>query len=220
MPALQKTCRVLRSDTRGHGLSAVFPGPYTIEQLARDVLAVLDELKINQVHFCGLSMGGLIGLWLGIYAPERVTRLVLCNSGAKIGAAEMWNARIAKVRAGGMAAIADSTIERWFSRDFIATCPQEIASVRKVLLETPPEGYSYCCEAVRDADLRQTASRVSAPTLVIAGTHDVATPPADGQFVAARIRGARYVEFNASHLSNIEAAGPFTSELVGFLTTS
>jgi len=216
--ALRDEFRILRYDTRGHGLSAVPPGPYTQEQLGADILAVMDAVEISQAHFCGLSMGGQLGIWLGANAPQRFARLVLCDTAAHIGNPEIWNTRIAAIRAGGMPAIVSGTIERWFTSRFIARDPEVIASVRRMILDTPPQGYIGCCEAIRDTDLSQEASRVSAPTLVISGTHDPATPPAQGQLLASMIRSARYLEFDASHLSNIEAAPDFTSALRGFLS--
>jgi 3-oxoadipate enol-lactonase len=218
IPALASCFRILRYDTRGHGQSSVTPGPYSITQLGRDVVGLLDALEIERAHFCGLSMGGAIGMWLGIFAADRVNRLALCNTAAKIGTAEIWNARIEAIRAKGMAPIADSVIQRWFSPAFIASAPDKIERTRQMILATPPEGYIANCAAIRDMDQRETISRIIAPTLVIAGAKDPATPPADGRFIAERIAGARYAELDAAHLSNIEAAGPFTEALLQFLS--
>jgi 3-oxoadipate enol-lactonase len=216
-PAFEGKYRVLRYDTRGHGQTAVPPGPYTIERLARDVVALLDALGIERAHFCGLSMGGKIGMWLGAYAPERIARLALCNTGARIGTAERWNGRIEEVRRGGMAAIAAGVAERWFTPRFCEIAPATVARARAMVERTPPEGYVANCEAIRDGDETPLLGMIHAPTLVIAGTHDPATPPADGRLIAGGIPGARYVELNASHLSNVEAAEAFTSELGRFL---
>jgi len=214
--ALQDEFRILRYDTRGHGLSAVPSGTYTQEDFGRDVLAILDAEEISCAYFCGLSMGGQTGVWLGANAPERFERLVLCNTAAKIGSAEVWNQRIAAIRGGGMDAIVSATITRWFSERFIAGAPGAIGSIRKVILETPPQGYIACCEAIRDADLATEASRTRLPTLVISGAHDPATPAAQGRSLAAMIPGARYRELDAAHLSNIEAASQFTAALREF----
>src|SRR5579863_2909434 len=216
--ALRDEFRILRYDTRGHGLSAVPPGPYSQGQLGNDVLALLDAVEIRQAHFCGLSMGGQVGIWLGANAPDRFARLVLCDTAAHIGNPEIWNARIAAIRAGGMPAIVSGAIERWFTSRFIAQSPEMAASVRRMILDTPPQGYIACCEAIRDTDLTEQASRVRAPALVISGTHDPATPPVQGRLLASMIRGARYIEFDASHLSNIEAAAQFTSAVREFLS--
>ena len=218
--ALRGDFRILRYDTRGHGLSGVAPGPYTQEQLGSDILALMNAIEIPRAHFCGLSMGGQVGIWLGANAPQRFARLVLCDTAAHIGNPEIWNARIAAIRAGGMPAIVSGTIERWFTPRFIAQAPEVVASVRRMILDTPPQGYIACCEAIRDADFTEEASRVNAPTLVISGTHDPATPPAQGRLLASLIRGARYLEFDASHLSNIEAASPFISAVRDFLSAA
>jgi len=218
MDAYASCFRVLRYDSRGHGQSAVTAGPYTIERLGRDVVALLDALDIDQAHFCGLSKGGMVGMWLGVNAPRRIDRLVLCNTAAKIGTAELWNARIDAVRRGGMAAVADVVLERWFTEGFRAREPMAVARVRQMLLDTPPEGYVACCAAVRDMDQRAAIAQVSRPTLVVAGTHDGATPPAETRRVADAVPGARYVELDASHLSNVEQASRFTEAVLGFLT--
>lgn len=215
--ALQKQFRVLRYDTRGHGQSSVTPGPYAIELLARDVLALFDALQFERVHFCGLSMGGQTGMWLALNAPTRLHKLILCDTAAKIGNPEMWNSRIEAARKGGMKSISTGVMERWFSADFRSKSPEVVASIKRILESLDPEGYTANCAAVRDFDARETIPKIAVPTLVIAGTHDAATTPADGHYIADRIKGARYVELNAAHLSNIEAAEPFISTLRSFL---
>jgi 3-oxoadipate enol-lactonase len=215
---LRKTFRILRYDTRGHGESGVLPGPYTIEQLGKDFLGLLNELHLGPVHFCGLSMGGMIGMWLGIHAPSRLNKLVLCNTGAKIGTEEGWGSRIEAVQKGGMKSIASGVMERWFTTAFRAKEPATVARIQKILEGTNPEGYTSCCAAVRDCDCREQLRKISAQTLVITGAHDPATPPADGRFVAAHIPGAKHAELNAAHLSNIEDGPRFTGELTAFLS--
>jgi len=217
VPALAARFRVLRYDTRGHGESSVTPGPYSIMQLGRDVVRLLDELEIERAHFCGLSMGGMTGMWLGVYAATRIERLVLCNTAAKIGTPEIWNARIEAVRQGGMAAIADAVIQRWFTPAFIARAPDAIERTRKVILSTPPEGYIANCAAIRDMDQRETISRISTPTLVITGAKDPVATPSDARYIIERVAGAHYAELDAAHLSNIEAADRFTQVLLQFL---
>ena len=217
MPALLRHFRVLRYDTRGHGQSGVPPGPYRIDQLGGDVIALLDALGIARAHFCGLSMGGMTGIWMGIHRPSRVDRLVLCNTAARIGPPEVWDARIAKVNSEGVDAIVPAVIDRWFTADFQRRAPHQIEQVRRMLRNTDPAGYVANCAAVRDMDQRDAVGRITAPTMVIAGRHDQATPPGDGRLVADRIAGARFVEFDASHLSNWEAADAFTAEVIGFL---
>lgn len=214
----KKSFRVLRYDTRGHGRTSVTDGPYGTEQLAGDVLRLLDALGIGRAHFCGLSMGGQIGMWLGAHAPERIGKLVLCNTGARIGTAEGWNARIRSVHDLGMKGIAGAVTERWFTAAFRERSPGLVAAARTMLEGTPPEGYVACCAAIRDSDQSAEIAGIRAPTLVIAGRQDAATPPADGHALAGAIAGARYVELEAAHLSNIEAAREFTEELAAFLT--
>ena len=210
--------RILRYDTRGHGQSSVTPSPYSIEQLGNDVLDLLDDVDIDRVHFCGLSMGGMIGMWLGMNAPERLYKLVLCNTAAKIGNAEGWNARIGTVRKGGMKSVAPAVIERWFTPAFRAKAPDEVAATQAILENTDPEGYAANCAAVRDFDARQTIATIGVPTLIIAGAQDSATTPAEGRFLAEKIDGARYAELSAAHLSNIGDRDRFNQEVSAFLS--
>lgn len=217
MPALAQRFRVLRYDTRGHGQSGLSPGDYHVDRLGKDVVTLMDALDIPQAMFCGLSMGGMTGMWLGVHAPERFTKLVLCNTAAKIGTPEVWNTRIAAVRQGGMAAIVPGVIQRWFTDGFVKAQPAAVEAISAVLLATKPEGYCAACGAVRDMDQRDSIKAIRLPTLVIAGTHDLATTAVDGKAAAHAIPGARYVEFPAAHLSNVEVAADFTKELTGFL---
>ncbi|MEO8741080.1 MAG: 3-oxoadipate enol-lactonase [Casimicrobiaceae bacterium] len=218
MVALTVRFRVLRYDSRGHGASSVTPGPYAIEQLARDVVGLLDVLRIPRVHFCGLSMGGMVGMWVGANAADRLDRLVLCNTTAKIGLPDSYDARIDKVRKDGLASIADAVLERWLSARFRARDPAALARLRAMLVATSTDGYVASCAAVRDMDQWALLDAIRNPTLVIAGTHDVPTPPADGRRMAQAIANARYVELDAAHISNVEAASAFTAAVVDFLT--
>jgi len=217
VPALEKDFRVLRYDTRGHGQTALTPGPYTIEQLAQDVVGLLDALRLDRVHFCGLSLGGMTGMWLGAHSGKRLNKLVLCNTGARIGTMESWNTRIEQVRSTGMKPIAAGVVERWFTPEFRARSPQAVAAAQQMIENTPAEGYAGCCAAVRDADFRETLKAIRTPTLVIAGGKDPATPPAAGRFIAESISGAEYAELETAHLSNVEASEKFTSQLIRFL---
>ncbi|MGC2815881.1 MAG: 3-oxoadipate enol-lactonase [Candidatus Acidiferrum sp.] len=219
LAALQKDFCVLRYDTRGHGQSSVTPGPYTIELLARDVLGLLDALNLRRVYFCGLSMGGQTGMWLGLNAPDRLQKLVLCNTSAKIGTPEFWNPRIETVRKSGMKAISAAVVGRWFSPAYLAKFPAVAETAQRVVENTDPNGYAANCEALREFDAQDTVAGIRVPTLVIAGTNDAATTPAEGQYLASRIPGARYVELNAAHLSNLEESNRFNSELMAFLHT-
>jgi 3-oxoadipate enol-lactonase len=220
LPELRKHFRVLRYDTRGHGQSEVTPGPYTFEQLARDVLALADSINIDKFSFCGLSMGGVTGLWLALHAAKRLHKLVLCSTGAKIGTADAWNARIEAVRKSGTKSIAAATMERWFTARFREREPQTVARIQKTLEDTNTAGYIACCEALRDADFREQVASISVPTLVISATHDPAAPPSDGKFLAKQIPGTRYVELDAAHLANIEQQKQFTQEVSTFFGKS
>ncbi|SDU90342.1 3-oxoadipate enol-lactonase [Pseudomonas sihuiensis] len=214
--------QVLRYDTRGHGASLVTEGPYSIEQNGRDVLALLDALGIAKAHFCGLSMGGLIGQWLALNAPERIARLVLCNTAAKIGAPEVWNPRIDTVLAGGAQAmrdLRDASISRWFTAGFAAAQPQQVEPIVGMLAQTSPQGYAANCAAVRDADFREQLGAIRAPTLILCGSGDPVTTTEHGRFMQQRIEGAKLVEFHAAHLSNVEAGVAFTQALLDFLTS-
>lgn len=221
VPAFTRHFRVLRYDTRGHGQSLVSEGPYRIEQLGRDVLALLDALDIPKAHFCGLSMGGLIGQWLAINAPERIQRLVLCNTAAKIGTPEVWNPRIDAVLTGGaqaMADLRDASISRWFTPDFAEAQPEKVEAIVGMLARTSPQGYAANCAAVRDADFREQLAVIQAPTLVVCGSGDPVTTPEHGRFMQARIAGAELVEFPAAHLSNVQAGEAFSQRVLTFLS--
>jgi 3-oxoadipate enol-lactonase len=217
IPSLAARYRVLRYDSRGHGRSEAPEGPYTIDMLGQDAVAVLDAAGVKRALFCGLSKGGMVGQWLGVNAPNRVGRLVLANTAAFIGAPEVWNQRIETVRAQGMAAIVPGVIDRWFTKPFQERAPDSVARIRDMLLATDPEGYAACCAAVRDMDQRQTIGAIRVPTLVIAGRHDLATSPDQGRLIADTVPGARFLELDAAHLSNIEAEAAFTRALLEFL---
>jgi 3-oxoadipate enol-lactonase len=218
IPALTGHYRVLRYDSRGHGRSDAPEGPYEIARLGRDAVELLDALNIETVRFCGLSKGGMVGMWLGIHEPDRIERLVLANTSAYIGAPEVWNARIETVKRDGMAAIVPGVIERWFTPRFQQTDPAAVERIASMLRSIPPQGYVACCAAVRDMDQRAGIATISAPTLVVSGIHDGATPPSHAQLIAGEIAGAALVDLDAAHLSNIEQADLFTRNLVGFLT--
>jgi 3-oxoadipate enol-lactonase len=220
MPVFTRHFQVLRYDTRGHGHSLVTDGLYSIEQNGRDVLALLDALQLPKVLFCGLSMGGLIGQWLAINAPQRVQRMVVCNTAAKIGNPDVWNPRIETVLRDGkaaMQALREASIARWFTPEFVQTAAQQVEPVVDMLAQTSPQGYAANCAAVRDADFRQQISAIKLPMLVICGTQDAVTTPADGRFLVEHIAGAQYAEFNAAHLSSIEAGSAFGERVVTFL---
>ncbi|WP_409278332.1 3-oxoadipate enol-lactonase [Pseudomonas defluvii] len=220
LPAFTAHFRVLRYDTRGHGQSLVTEGPYSIEQLGRDVLALLDALQIERAHFCGLSMGGLIGQWLGINASHRLNRLIVCNTAAKIATPEVWNPRIETVLRDGQAAMVglrDASIERWFTPAYAAAHPDQAKRITDMLAATSPQGYAANCAAVRDADFRDQLSEIKVPLLVISGSADAVTPPSGGLFIQDNVEGAEYAEFHAAHLSNVEVGEPFSRRVIDFL---
>jgi 3-oxoadipate enol-lactonase len=220
VPLWRQHFRVLRYDTRGHGSSQVSEGPYTIEQLGHDVLALLDALGVEKTHFVGLSMGGLIGQWLGINAGDRLHSLTLCNTAAKIANEEVWNTRIDTVLKGGQQAMVDlrdGSIARWFTPRFTQEQPEETQRICQMLAHTSPQGYIANCAAVRDADYRTQLERVNVPTLIIAGTEDVVTTPDHGRFLQAGIKNAEYTEYPAAHLSNVEVGEAFSRRVLDFL---
>jgi 3-oxoadipate enol-lactonase len=220
IPALTEHFQVLRYDTRGHGQSLVTEGPYSIEQNGRDVLALLDALNIQQASFCGLSMGGLIGQWLMLNAPQRLDRVVLCNTAARIASPEVWNPRIEMVLRDGpaaMQALRDATVSRWFTPQFAERHPDTVNGLVQMLATTSPTGYAANCAAVRDADFRQQVGLAALPTMIVCGTQDPVTSVTDGQFLADAIEGAELVELPAAHLSNVEASETFTREILSFL---
>src|SRR5215472_6257291 len=217
-PPFEKRFRLLRYDMRGHGQSSAPPPPYTVPDLMRDILALADYLHIGRFHFCGLSIGGMIGMSLALHAPERLHKLVLCNTAPKIGTDEFWNARIQTVETGGMKEIAAAVTGRWFTPAFQSSSPERVESAISVLESLNPDGYVGGFTAVRDFDFRANVAQIRTQTLVISGTHDPAATPADGRFLAEHIPGARYTELDTSHLSSIEDPTHFNQAVLSFLT--
>jgi 3-oxoadipate enol-lactonase len=202
---------------RGQGKSSVIPGDGSIEQFGRDFIGLIDALNLKRLSFCGLSMGGMIGMWLGVNAPERLDALVLCNTAAKIGTRATWNTRILTVRQEGMKSVSSAVIERWFTPEFRAASSPIVNRAKTMLEASPVEGYVACCAAIRDMDQTNSSSRISVRTLVVAGSEDAVTPPQEGRFLVDHIRGSQYVELDAAHLSNVEQSDAFTSALRDFL---
>jgi 3-oxoadipate enol-lactonase len=216
--ALSSTFLVIRYDTRGHGASDAPPGAYTIDDLGLDALAILDAAGARRAHICGLSLGGLTAMWLGVHAPDRVASLALSSTAARIGNSLLWQERIELVRTSGVASLADAAMGRWFTNRFRDSHPDVVARYRLMLASCEAEGYASCCAAIRDADLRAAIGTITAPTLVMAGTHDPVTPPADAEAIRSRIRGARMALLDAAHLANVEQADIFNDSLVEFIT--
>ena len=215
-----QTHRVLRYDTRGHGGSPVTPGPYRMDDLGQDVLALLDALNIDQAYFCGISMGGHTGLWLGVHAGTRMRGIAVCNSAAKIGTAQAWQERAATVRSQGaaaMQALADSAPGRWFTPGFTQTHPDIVQRAQAWIAGIAPEGYAACCEALATSDLRESIGRIAVPTLLLAGAEDPVTTVADAQAMQASIAGSSLAVVPASHLSNLEAPQAFEQAVLDFL---
>ena len=218
MASLTKLFRVVRYDRRGHGKSGVAPAPYSMERFGRDVLAILDDLNIEKVHWCGLSMGGMVGQWLGANAPQRLDRIVLSNTSCYYPDPTNWLNRIKAVKEGGIAAVADTVIASWLTADFREREPRITANMKSMLIATPVAGYLACCEALSTLDQRDLLPRILSPTLVIAGRHDMATPPAAGEFIRGQIPGASLTILDAAHISNVEQPQAFTDAVIGFLT--
>ena len=217
MPALTTSYRVIRYDARGHGVSSVPRGPYTLDQLGTDALAILDDAGATAAHVCGISLGGITAQWLGLNTPGRVKSLVLANTAARIGTVESWTERINLVHQQGMSAVADLAMERWFTPAFHERDPETVHAFRTMVQNCPPDGYRGCCAALRDADLRDSISGISAPTLLLASSADTATPPEGLEFMRARVNGARLVTLDSAHLSNVESAEEFTDAVLEFL---
>jgi 3-oxoadipate enol-lactonase / 4-carboxymuconolactone decarboxylase len=210
--------QILRYDTRGHGASDAPKGEYSIELLGRDVLGLADGLEIKQFAFCGLSLGGAIGQWLGIHNADRLTGLILANTSPQFGPRSNWETRIKMVSEGGMKAIVEMVMQRFFSSETLAEDDIDASSVRTVLSGTDPRGYAGCCAALRDVDNRQRLRQIRVPTLVIAGDRDISTPwDGHGEILAREIPGARAVHLAAAHLSNLERPRSFTAALLEFL---
>jgi 3-oxoadipate enol-lactonase/4-carboxymuconolactone decarboxylase len=218
VPDLLPHFRILRYDTRGHGASDAPPGDYSIERMARDVLGLVDGLGIAQFAFCGLSLGGMVGQQLAATAPNRLLGLVLASTSPCLAPAANWEARRRAVLDAGMAAIADTVMQRFFSPETLTHRNPHVNSVRVTLLGTNPMGYAGCCGAIRDMDQTRLLHTIRVPTLVIVGDRDVATPWAGhGEILAREIPGARTAHLPAAHLSNIERPRSFTMALLDFL---
>ena len=217
LASLLSRFRVIRYDTRGHGRSDVPPGPYTIGQLGRDAVAVLDAADVTRAHVCGLSLGGVTAMWIGVNAASRVDSLVLAATAARIGSVDSWNTRIAQVQAGGTQSIVDTVLSRWFTDEFRRTQSSVVATYRDMLTSTASAGYSGCCAALRDTDLSHVIAQIRVPTLVIAGEMDPATPPADSEAIRQTVPGARMVVLKASHMVNAEEARGFNQAILDFL---
>ncbi len=215
--AFSRDFHVIRYDTRGHGRSLSPAGPYTMAQLGGHVLALLDFLHIDHAHFCGLSMGGVTAQWLGVHACDRIDKLVIANSAARVGTENGWTERAHAVRGEGLGTIADGAPGRWFTRDFIKREAGTVEQMVETMRRGNAEGYAGCCEALAQADLRTQIHLIPNATLIIAGQHDPVTTVADAAFMRQQIEGSALVTLPASHLSNVEAPVAFNQALGDFL---
>jgi 3-oxoadipate enol-lactonase len=218
VPALRERFQVLRYDHRGHGRSEVPPGPYTLAELGQDLLALLDGLGVERFSLCGLSLGGMVGMWLAAHAPERVERLALVSTSALLGPPEMWADRAALARDKGTAALSETAAGRWFTARFRRHEPDTVARILATLAATPGEGYAGCCEAIAAMDLRPDLPRITAPTLVVAALDDPATPPSHAEVIVEGIGHARReLVLDASHLVSVEQPERVTALLLEHL---
>lgn len=209
--------RVLRYDRRGHGQSSSPPGPYTLDDLAADAIAIMDAVGASRVNWCGLSMGGMTGLHLATNHPDRIEKLVVASAATFMPPPELWNGRIKTAQDKGIEVLAAPTMQRWFTPGFLKGSQDKVATIRSQFLQTTVEGFSGCAAAMRDMDQRETISGIKAPTLAIVGSDDQGTTPADAAFVVGRIPGARGVILPGSHIINVEQPEAFTKEVLDFL---
>jgi 3-oxoadipate enol-lactonase len=215
VPALSEHFALLRYDHRGHGNSDVPPGPYAIDDLAADLLALLDNLGLERVSFCGLSLGGMVGMRVAASEPGRIERLAICCTAARLEPASQWTDRASQVRRSGMASVAEAVSGRWFTPTFRERSPEQVTRAVAMLTATPAEGYAGCCEAIGSMDLRPVLTQIVAPTLVIAGADDRATPVAYSRAIASAIRKSRLaVVSGAAHLANLEQPERITKLLL------
>ena len=217
---LSKKFRLIRYDTRGHGGSPITQGPYSFEQLAADVVAILDALNVEKAAFCSVSMGGHTALQLALDAPTRVSAIVVCNSAAKIGTAEAWKERADTLRQQGQEAIKDlasTAPQRWFTPGYIEQHGDVVATMQEQFATLDAEGYASCCDALGQSDLRNVISKIKVPTLLVAGEFDPVTTVVDAENMQAEISDSTVVVLPASHISNVEVANDFTETLIRFL---
>jgi 3-oxoadipate enol-lactonase len=211
---LARRFRVVAFDHRGHGASEDPPGPYEIADLGRDVIAMLDSLGVAGFSYAGLSLGGMVGMWIASEVPDRVDRLALLCTSAALDALDAWHERAALVRSAGMTAVAGPVVERWLTPPFAAAHPAVVANLRSTLLATPPDGYAACCEAIGGMDLRDRLPSIASPTLVIAGRHDAAIPPIHAEAIVAAVPGARLELVDAAHIASVEQPAVITRLLI------
>ncbi|MFZ0131199.1 MAG: 3-oxoadipate enol-lactonase [Desulfobacterales bacterium] len=220
LAAFEPHFRLLRCDTRGHGASDAPDGAYSLEQLADDAVAVMDALAVETVHWVGISMGGMIGQAVALNHPERLQSLVLCDTAAVIPpeAQPLWQQRIEKARAEGMATLAEETLQRWFTPPYLARNPPEVRRIREMIRTTPVEGFVGCSQAIRRLDYIDRLGEIRLPTLIVVGEQDPGTPVANSEAIHRRIAGSRLkIIPSAAHLCNVEQPQAFNRALLEFL---
>ncbi len=218
LEALSERFELIRFDARGHGKSTI--GTHreaSMDLLATDALNVLDACGVARAHLCGISLGGMIAMHLATKWPDRVLKAALCNTSPHMPPREGWDTRIQTVMAQGPAALAEGTLQRWFTPQFHQEHPEKVDRIRSLILETSREGYAACCAAIRDMDQRESIKNITAKTLVIGGSVDTSTPPEQAELIANTIPEAKLVLLEAAHLSNIERASEFNATLIEFL---
>jgi 3-oxoadipate enol-lactonase len=216
-PVLAQQFRLIRYDRRGHGKTGAPKGPYTMDRLGRDVINLADALGVRTFNWCGLSMGGMVGQWLGANARDRVGKLILSNTHYYYADKQPWHDRIKFAQDNGLAALTPTQMERWFTKGFRERSPQAVARIGEMFKATELGGFVGCCEAVRDMDFRQSTPTITAPTLVIVGSQDPATPPAAGEDIHKMIKGSKLVALDAAHLSNVEQPKAYLDAMLSFL---
>ena len=217
LAALGDHFRIVRYDRRGHGRSGT-GGPYSFERFGRDVLAIMDALNIRTAHWCGLSMGGMVGQWLGANAADRFDKIVLANTTCHFADPSRFQDRIRTVTQHGVASIADQVIATWLTADFRERDPDTTQQIRRMFAATPVAGYVGCCEALSELDQRDLLPKIERPVLIIAGRHDMSTTVEQGEYMRKAIPRANMTLLDAAHLSNVEQSDAFNDALVGFLT--
>ncbi|WP_458756838.1 3-oxoadipate enol-lactonase [Afipia sp. TerB] len=216
---LAADARLIRYDTRGHGLSDAPEGGYSIERLGRDVIAILDTLKIARAVVCGTSLGGLTAMWLGIHAADRVSGLIPANTAANFPPATMWRERAATVRASGVDSLVQGSLERWVTADYRAQHSARVEQLAQMIRTTAPAGYAGCCEVLAETNLLPELAKIACPVRVIAGRHDPSTPPSRGEEIVSVVKGASLVTLEAAHISAVEAPDAFAAAVREFLSS-
>ncbi len=217
LPTFAERFRVIRYDRRGHGQSGSPPAPYSLDQLGGDALAIMDAAGVDRVNWLGLSMGGMVGMWLATNHPDRIEKLVLSSAATFMGPPELWDGRIKTAQSRGMEVLAAPTMQRWFTPDFLKNSGDKVGEIREQFLQTTVDGFAGSCSAMRDMDQRETIRTIVAPTLVIVGAEDQGTTPAEAAFIVSRIPNAKGVILRGSHIINIEAPEAFSTAVLDFL---